>query len=56
MAEDAHLTQLDKPIEEGSEPYGKFKIAKNTIANIAYLCQDRVFSEEVDRLEELGGE
>jgi hypothetical protein len=42
--------------ENNAECYGKFLIPRVRLNNIAYLCQDREFSEEVDKLEESGGE
>ena len=35
---------------------GAFTIMPQTLNNIAYACQDREFSEEIDMLEQNGGE
>lgn len=34
---------------------GKFDIHRSILNSIAYACQDREFSEEVDLLEKYGG-
>lgn len=41
---------------QSCEPYGKFRIAKDALTEIAYACQDREFSQEVDKLQEQGGD
>jgi hypothetical protein len=43
-------------VNNDSTPVGKFLIAKTVLNSIAYACQDREFSEEVDKLEAYGGE
>ena len=35
---------------------GKFKISKEELMNIAAACQERTFSEEIDLVEQSGGE
>lgn len=42
--------------EQSALPIGKFRIPKVKLNNIAYATQDREFSEEVDKLEQNGGE
>ncbi|CAD8078964.1 unnamed protein product [Paramecium primaurelia] len=54
MADDDPMTQQEQLKDDGTEPYGKFRVAKQTLCSIAYMCQERVFAEEVDKLEEIG--
>jgi hypothetical protein len=43
--------------EEFSDvPFGRFKVSKTKLVDIVSACQERVFSEEVDLLEQLGSE
>lgn len=42
--------------EYADVPYGRFKVSKTKLVEIVSACQERVFSEEVDLLEQLGSE
>ncbi|CAK72615.1 unnamed protein product (macronuclear) [Paramecium tetraurelia] len=40
-----------------TEPYTmSFRVSKEQLCQVAYACQERTFTEEIDKLEELGGQ
>lgn len=52
-AESVQSIHLKAPEDQGN--IGKFGVSKEKLIAIAYACQDRNFSEEVDLFESLGG-
>lgn len=38
MAEEDPMTQQEQLKDDGTEPYGKFRVAKMALCAIAYMC------------------
>lgn len=54
MSEDRAQTRNDIEMRNNT-PQGKFKISKQTLITIVSKCQERTFAEDVDMIDEIGG-
>ena len=53
------MSDTQNNLEEANQKsnvLGKFKVTKDQLTEIAYACQEREFSEEVDKIDAFGGE